>query len=87
MLLAAAAIKGLMLLGRQRLLTEAEVQTQQRVPLPRAASFDTTIARRADAVSRSRRADRPDPGRRDLRGAVNDCRDTAVSSGLTFHQD
>ena len=33
------------------MLTEAEVRTQQRVPLPRAASFDTTIARRADLVS------------------------------------
>jgi hypothetical protein len=49
-LLAAAAITGLMLLG-PRMLTEAEVRTQQRVPLPRAASFDTTIARRADPVS------------------------------------
>jgi len=49
-LLAAAAITGLVQLG-PRMLTEAEVRTQQRVPLPRAASFDTTIARRADPVS------------------------------------
>jgi hypothetical protein len=33
------------------MLTEAEVRTQQRVPLPRTVSFDTTIARRADLVS------------------------------------
>ena len=33
------------------MLNEAEVRTQQRVPLPRTASFDTTIARRADPVS------------------------------------
>ena len=33
------------------MLTEAEVRTQQRVPLPRTTSFDTTIARRADPVS------------------------------------
>ena len=50
MLLAAAAITGLVQLG-PRMLTEAEVRTQQRVPLPRAASFDTTIACRADPVS------------------------------------
>ena len=49
-LLAAAAITGLVQLG-PRMLTEAEVRTQQRVPLPRTASFDTTIARRADPVS------------------------------------
>jgi Protein of unknown function (DUF3040) len=48
-LLAAAAITGLVQLG-PRMLTEAEVRTQQRVPLPRTASFDTTIARRADPV-------------------------------------
>ena len=49
-LLAAAAIKGLVLLG-PRMLTEAEVRTQQRAPLPRTASIDTTIARRTDPVS------------------------------------
>ena len=49
-LLAAAAITGLVQLG-PRMLTEAEVRTQQRVPLPRTASFDTIIARRADPVS------------------------------------
>ena len=69
------------------MLTEAEVRTQQRAPLPRTAAFDTTIARRADPVSGPAAADRPDRGRRHRRGAVNDCRDTAVSSGLTFHQD
>jgi hypothetical protein len=31
--------------------TEAEIRTQQRTPLPRTASFDTTIARRTDPVS------------------------------------
>ncbi len=49
-LLAAAAITGLVQLG-PRMLTEAEVRTQQRVPLPRTASFDTIIARRADPIS------------------------------------
>jgi DUF3040 family protein len=49
-LLAAAAIMGLMLLG-PRMPTEAEIQTQQRTPLPRTAAFDTTIARRTDPVS------------------------------------
>jgi hypothetical protein len=49
-LLAVAAITGLVQLG-PRMLTEAEVRTQQRVPLPRTVSFDTTIARRADLVS------------------------------------
>ena len=85
-LLAAAALKGLVLLG-PRMLTEAEIRTQQRAPLPRTASFDTTIARRSRPRFGSRRADRPDRGRRHTRGAVNDCRDSAVSSGLTFHQD
>ena len=42
-LLAAAAITGLVQLG-PRMLTEAEVRTQQRAPLPRAASFDTAVA-------------------------------------------
>jgi DUF3040 family protein len=49
-LLAVAAITGLVQLG-PRTLTEAEVRTQQRVPLPRTVSFDTTIARRPDLVS------------------------------------
>jgi hypothetical protein len=49
-LLATAALTGLTLIG-PRMLTEAEVRTQQRRPLPRTASFDTTIARRADPVS------------------------------------
>ena len=49
-LLATAALTGLTLIG-PRVLTEAEVRTQQRRPLPRTASFDTTIARRADPVS------------------------------------
>ncbi len=33
------------------MLTEAEVRTQQRAPLPRTAPFDTTTARRTDPVS------------------------------------
>jgi hypothetical protein len=49
-LLAAAALTGLTLIG-PRMLTEAEVRTQQRVPLPRTAAFDTTTARRTDPVS------------------------------------
>jgi hypothetical protein len=49
-LLAAAAIKGLVLLG-PRMPTEAEIRTQQRAPLPRTAAFDTAIARRIDPVS------------------------------------
>ena len=49
-LLAAAAIKGLVLLG-PRMPTEAEIRIQQRAPLPRTAAFDTAIARRTDPVS------------------------------------
>ena len=49
-LLAAAAVTGLTLIG-PRMLTEAEVRTQQRAPLPRTAPFDTTTARRTDPVS------------------------------------
>lgn len=49
-LLAAAALTGLTLIG-PRMLTEAEVRTQQRAPLPRTAPSDTTIARRTDPVS------------------------------------
>ena len=40
-LLAAAAITGLVQLG-PRMLNEAEIRTQQRVPLPRTAPADTT---------------------------------------------
>ena len=85
-LLAAAAIKGLVQLG-PRMPTEAEVRTQQRAPLPRTASFDTTIARRADPVSGPVALTAPIEVADITRGAVNDCRDTALSSGLTFHQD
>ena len=49
-LLAAAALTGLMLLG-PRMLNEAEVRTQRRTPLPRTAPADTAIARRTDPVS------------------------------------
>ena len=49
-LLAAAATKGLVLLG-PRMLTEAEVRTQQRVPQPRTAALDTAIARRTGPVA------------------------------------
>jgi hypothetical protein len=49
-LLAAAALTGLALLG-PRMLTEAEVRTPKRAPLPRTAPFDTAIARRTDPVS------------------------------------
>jgi hypothetical protein len=84
-LLAAAAIKGLVLLG-PRMPTEAEIRTQQRAPLPRTAAFDTRNCPLDRPRFGSRRADRPDR-RRHTRGAVNDCRDSALSSGLTFHQD
>ena len=49
-LLAAAALTGVALLG-PRMLNEAEVRTQQRAPLPRTAPADTATARRADPVS------------------------------------
>jgi hypothetical protein len=49
-LLAAAALMGLALLG-PRMLNEAEVRTQKRAPLPLTAPFDTAIARRTDPVS------------------------------------
>jgi DUF3040 family protein len=49
-LLAATALMALTLIG-PRMLTEAEVRTQQRRPLPRTAAFDTTIARRTDPLS------------------------------------
>jgi hypothetical protein len=42
-LLAAAAIKGLLLRG-PRMPTEAEVLTQRRAPLPHTAAFDTSTA-------------------------------------------
>ncbi|WP_006240962.1 DUF3040 domain-containing protein [Mycolicibacterium tusciae] len=50
-LLAAAAITGCVLLA-PRTLTETEVRSRQRAPLPRTAAFDTTIARRTDPVLR-----------------------------------
>lgn len=50
MLLAAAALAGLALLG-PRMLTEAEIRTQQRRPPPQTAPSDTTIARRTDPPS------------------------------------
>ena len=46
-LLAAAAVTGLALLG-PRMLNEAEVRTQRRAPLPRTAPSDSAIAGRAD---------------------------------------
>ena len=49
-LLAAAALTGLALLG-PRMLNEAEVRTQKRPPLPRTSPPDTTIAHRTDPVS------------------------------------
>ncbi|MFL6084677.1 MAG: DUF3040 domain-containing protein [Mycobacterium sp.] len=49
-LIAGAAVTGLALLG-PRLLTEAEVQTQRRRPLPRTAPADSAFAERADPVS------------------------------------
>ena len=69
------------------MLTEAEVRTQQRVPLPRTASFDTTIARRADPVSGPVAVTAPIEVVDISVAPSTDCRDTAVSSGLTFHQD
>lgn len=50
-LLAAAAINVCALLG-PRMLTEAEVRSRQRAPLPRIEVFDTAIARRTNPVSR-----------------------------------
>ena len=49
-LLAAAALAGLALLG-PRMLNEAEIRTQQRAPLPRTARPTPAIARRTDPVS------------------------------------
>jgi hypothetical protein len=49
-LIAAAALTGLALLG-PRMLNEAEVRTQRRRPLPRTAPADSAIARRTDPVS------------------------------------
>lgn len=46
-LMAAAALTGLALLG-PRMLNEAEVRTQKRPPLPRTSPPDTTIAHRTD---------------------------------------
>ena len=51
-LLAAAALTGLTLLG-PRLLNETEIRTQRRAPLPHIAEADTPTARRTDAVSGS----------------------------------
>ena len=82
-LLAAAAIKGLMLLGT----THAH---RGRSPNPAARALAANHVVRHDHCPPgrsclSRRGDRPDRGRRHLRGAVTDCDDTALSSGLTFH--
>ncbi len=49
-LIAAAALSGLALRG-PRMLSEAEVRTQRRPPLPRTARADTTVAARTDLVS------------------------------------
>lgn len=49
-LLAAAALTGLTLLG-PRMLNETEVRTQRRAPLPHTASADNATARRTDPVS------------------------------------
>ena len=83
-LLAAAAITGLVQLG-PRMLNEAEIRTQQRVPLPRTAAGRHRPAGRPGFGSR--RARRPGRGRRHIPGPINDIRHTALSSGLTFHQD
>jgi hypothetical protein len=48
-LMAAAAVTGLALLG-PRMLNEAEVRTQRRAPLPRTAPADSAIAGLADPV-------------------------------------
>ena len=49
-LLAAAALTGLTLLG-PRMLNETEIRTQRRAPLPHTAEADTPTARRTDPVS------------------------------------
>ena len=69
------------------MLNEAEIRTQQRAPLPRTASFDTTIARRTDPVSGPAALTAPIEVVDILVAPSTDCRDTALSSGLTFHQD
>jgi Protein of unknown function (DUF3040) len=50
MILAAAALTGLTLLG-PRMLNETEIRTQRRAPLPHTAEADTPTARRTDPVS------------------------------------
>ena len=49
-LMAAAAVTGLALLG-PRMLNESEVRPQRRAPLPRTAPTDSAIAGRADPIS------------------------------------
>jgi hypothetical protein len=49
-LLAAAALTGLTLLG-PRMLNETEIRTQRRAPLPHTAEADNATARRTDPVS------------------------------------
>ena len=49
-LLAAAALTGVALLG-PRMLNEADVRTQRRAPLPRTAASDAATARRTGPVS------------------------------------
>jgi hypothetical protein len=49
-LLAAAALTGIALLG-PRMLNETEIRTQRRAPLPHTAEADTATARRIDPVS------------------------------------
>ena len=74
MLVAAAALTGLALLG-PRMLNEAEVRTQRRPPLPRTAPTDSTIAGRADPVSGPAAPARPGRGRGHIPRPVNHCRD------------
>jgi hypothetical protein len=50
MILSAAALTGLTLLG-PRILNETEIRTQRRAPLPHTAEADTPTARRTDPVS------------------------------------
>ena len=73
-LMAAAALTGLALLG-PRMLNEAEIRTQKRPPLPRTSPPDTTIAERADPVSGPAAAGRPGRGRGHIPRPVNHCRD------------
>ena len=76
MILAAAALTGLTLLG-PRMLNETEIRTQRRAPLPHTAEADTATARRTDPVSGPAAPARPGRTRRHLPRPINRVRDAA----------